>query len=181
MKTGREVGVRLTELMRDTSTVADNAAAWARARVGSTSYATRCLAFVEDAIERANGIEIFGGDDAHESAVRYDAHTRAGDALPPAGALVFYDSVSVIGGQRRNWGHVGMSLGDGAIIHAWDRVRIDDVRAVEQLAPPPGGEPLSLVGWVPLSRVLEGAVPKAYDDDPANAAVRAQRERFGST
>lgn len=160
--------------------MADNAVAWARARLGSTSYATRCLAFVEDAIERANGIEIFGGDDAHESAVLYGAHPRVGDASPPAGALVFYDSVNVIGGQRRNWGHVGLSLGDGTIIHAWDRVRIDGLRAVEQLAPPPGGEPPSLVGWIPLSRVLEGSVRKTYaDDDPAEAAVRAQRERLG--
>ena len=167
--------------MLDTSTVADNATAWARLWVGSTSYATRCLAFVEDAIERANGIEIFGGDDAHESAVLYGAHTRAGGTSPPAGALVFYDSVCAIGGQRRNWGHVGMSLGDGAIIHAWDRVRIDDLLAVEQLTPPPGGEPLSFIGWVPLSRVLEGSVPKPYaEDDPAEAAVRTQRERFGS-
>jgi cell wall-associated NlpC family hydrolase len=166
--------------MRDSSTVADNAVAWAKARLGSTSYATRCLAFVEDAIERANGIEIFGGDDARESAVLYGAHTRAGDAAPPVGALVFYDSVSTIRGQRRNWGHVGLSLGDGAIIHAWDRVRIDGVWAVEQLTPPPGGEPWSFVGWVPLSRVLEGSVPKAYaDEDAADAAVRAQRERFG--
>lgn len=166
--------------MNDISSMAENAVSWARAWVGSTSYSTRCLAFVEDAIERANGVEIFGGDDAHASAVLYGAYTPTGDAPPPAGALVFYDSVSVISGQRRNWGHVGMSLGDGTIIHAWDRVRIDGVRAVEQLVPPPEGEPLSLVGWVPLSRVLNGSVPKTYpDDDPAEEAMRAQRELLG--
>ncbi|MFS0714814.1 hypothetical protein ABC195_13115 [Microbacterium sp. 2P01SA-2] len=38
-------------------------------------------------------------------------------------------------------GHVGLSLGDGLVIHAWDRVRIDDHRRLEALRPAPGWTP----------------------------------------
>jgi len=69
-----------------------NAVTWALARTGSTAYTTRCLAFVEDAIERSNDLEMFGGDDAAESARLYgaSAHTDA----PPADALVFYETAA---------------------------------------------------------------------------------------
>jgi hypothetical protein len=161
----------------DTGEYAANAIEWARARLGDTDYATRCLAFVEDAIERSNGIEIFGGDYAAESARLYGSAENSG--VPPLGALVFYDGVGDIISTRRNWGHVGLSLGDGLVIHAWDRVRIDDHRAIAALTPAPGWEPLSPAGWTPLSRVLENSTPKSYgDDDPADVAVQMQNARF---
>jgi cell wall-associated NlpC family hydrolase len=161
----------------DTGEYAANAIEWARARLGDTDYATRCLAFVEDAIERSNGIEIFGGDYAAESALLYGSAENSG--VPPLGALVFYDGVGDIMGTRRNWGHVGLSLGDGLVIHAWDRVRIDDHRAIAALTPAPGWEPLSPAGWTPLSRVLENSTPKSYGaDDPADVAARMQIARF---
>jgi cell wall-associated NlpC family hydrolase len=160
-----------------TQEYAANAIAWARTRLGETGYATRCLAFVEDAIERSNGIEIFGGDFAAESARLYGSAGNSGPA--PIGALVFYDGIGEILGQRRNWGHVGLSLGDGLVIHAWDRVRIDDYRALEALHPAPGWEPLVAAGWTPLSRVLENCTPKSYtDDDPAHVAAQMQATRF---
>jgi len=161
----------------DTGEYAANAIAWARARLGDTDYATRCLAFVEDAIERSNGIEIFGGDYAAESALLYGSAENSG--VPPLGALVFYDGVGDIMGTRRNWGHVGLSLGDGLVIHAWDRVRIDDHRAIAALTPAPGWEPLSPAGWTPLSRVLENSTPKSYgDEDPADVVAQMQIARF---
>ncbi|WP_461297320.1 NlpC/P60 family protein [Streptomyces harbinensis] len=115
----------------------DNAIAWAEHHLGSTAYATRCLAFAEDAYERANHLELFGGDTAHESATAYEAATR--DGVPPRGAFVFFDSVGELFGTRRNWGHVGIALGEGRIIHAWDRVRVDTAAAIEALTPPPAG------------------------------------------
>lgn len=158
-------------------TLAENATAWARARVGATTYATRCLAFVEDAIERGNGIEIFGGDYAAESARVYGVGPS--DEAPPFGALVFYDSVGELHGVRQDWGHVGLSVGDGIVIHAWDRVRIDGYLEVESLTPAPGWERASLIGWAPLSRVLEGSCPKSYgSDDPAVTAAEMQNSRF---
>ena len=34
---------------------------WAESRLGSRSYAGRCLPFVGDALEKNDGIRIFGG------------------------------------------------------------------------------------------------------------------------
>jgi len=39
----------------------ENAVKWAIEHLGSGGYPFLCLAFVEDAYEQANGIEIFGG------------------------------------------------------------------------------------------------------------------------
>jgi hypothetical protein len=150
---------------------------WALAHEGTSAYATRCLAFVEDAIERPNGIEIFGGDYAAQSARLYEASLNTGS--PPIHALAFYESVGELFGVRRDWGHVGMSLGDGRVVHAWDRVRIDEHRVLEGLAPAAGWQPLRWVGWVSLDRVLEGARPRTWDEDAADAAVRTQAQRFG--
>ncbi len=158
-------------------TCGENAVTWALALTGSTAYATRCLAFVEDAVERSNDLEVFGGDFAAESARLY--RVAADPGTPPAGAFVFYESVCELFGERRDWGHVGLSLGDGRVVHAWDRVRVDGHRDIEELTAP-GGAPLRWIGWVPLSRVLEGARPRTWDEDAAAAAARMQDERFGS-
>lgn len=162
----------------DLELCASNALTWAMARRGTSDYATRCLAFVEDAIERSNGIEIFGGDDAAESAALYDAAANSG--IAPRGALVYFRSVGELFGERRNWGHVGLSLGDSRVIHAWDQVRIDDVADMDSLPPAPGWEPLAAVGWVPLRRVLRRCRPRSYsDEDAAIVAERMQSARFG--
>jgi len=39
----------------------------AESKLGSTEYAGWCLAFIEDALEISNNIEVFGGDSAKES------------------------------------------------------------------------------------------------------------------
>lgn len=161
----------------DVQTCGANAVAWALAREGSPAYTTRCLAFVEDAIERSNGLEMFGGDYAAESARLYGASARTGE--PPAHALVFYESTGELFGDRRDWGHVGLSLGGGRVIHAWDRVRVDDCRELESLAPAAGWEPLRWVGWVSLGRALQGARRRRWQGDAADIATRMQMERFG--
>ncbi|WP_125776805.1 NlpC/P60 family protein [Antribacter gilvus] len=155
----------------------DNAVAWAHAALGSTAYTTRCLAFVEDAYERSNEVEVFGGDSARESAELYAAHESSGE--PPRGAFVFYDNTGELLGTRQNWGHVGLSLGDGLVIHAWDRVRLDSYLAVQDLAGPPGWDSPRLVGWTPVERIFEGSRPRVWVGDAAEAAERMARERFG--
>lgn len=157
----------------DVDTIARNALQWAEERLGSTDYTTRCLAFVEDAVERANEIEIFGGDYASESARLYGAAVSSDP--PPLGAFVFYRSVGVIRGVRRDWGHVGLSVGDGRIIHAWDRVRIDDLSSLPALTPAAGWDPFSATGWTPLHRILEGSRSARWTTDAAAAAVEQQR------
>jgi hypothetical protein len=55
-----------------------NASRWAQEHLGATEYAARCLAFVEDAYEESNHVEIFGGSSAQESADEYSAAQNRG-------------------------------------------------------------------------------------------------------
>lgn len=129
----------------------DTMIAWAKERLGNTEYTGWCLSFIEDALEQGNGIEIFGGDSAKESCEMYSDALHTGE--PERGAFVFYDCLCPGEDGPVNWGHCGISLGDGCIIHAWDVVRIDDYLAIERLTALTGDHP-RYIGWVPLSRVL---------------------------
>ena len=129
----------------------ENMLRWAEGRLDSPDYVGWCLSFIEDALEQGNGIEIFGGDSAKESAVLYGDGIRTG--LPERGAFVFYDCLCSGEDGPVNWGHCGISYGDGRVIHAWDRVRIDDFREIEKLTALTGDHP-RYIGWVSLSRVL---------------------------
>jgi len=133
---------------------ARRAGQWALQWLGSTEYCGKCLAFVEDALETANQLELFGGDSAAESADIYEAGNV--NVMPPPGSLVFYDWEGELNGEIRNWGHVGLAFDKGKVIHAWDKVRIDDYTVISSLAVPPGSSPLRYRGWAPLQRVLLG-------------------------
>ena len=143
--------------------LAERAVAWALDQVGSPAYAARCLAFVEDAYERANAIEVFGGASAADSAAIYDTRP-IGETPPPRGALVFFDCAGPIGAETRAWGHVGLSLGDGRLVHAWDRVRVDAIGAIHALPLSPGWSAPELLGWTPAERVMAGSRPRDWDD-----------------
>lgn len=138
----------------------NNAIDWAKSHLNSEKYCFICLAFVEDALERSNNIEIFGGDTAKESAALYEESMQTG--IPPKGTFVFYDCFGVIKDERKNWGHVGLSVGNGEIIHAWDKVRIDHYLEVEKLSTAPGWDKPKFIGWVPLERIMEGFQSKVY-------------------
>ena len=129
----------------------ENMILWAESRLGSTGYAGFCLAFIEDALELSNQIEIHGGDSAKESCEMYRDALLGG--VPERGAFVFYDCLCQSETGPVNWGHCGISLGDGRVIHAWDMVRIDDYLAIEKLTALTGDHPKYL-GWVKLERVL---------------------------
>jgi hypothetical protein len=65
-----------------------NAIRWAQEHLGATDYAGRCLAFVEDAYEKGNHVEIFGGSSAQESADEYGAANRRSGRLCSTRVLV---------------------------------------------------------------------------------------------
>lgn len=133
--------------------VKQNAIAWAIAREGRAEYVGWCLSFIEDAVEESNGVELFGGDCAKESAQLYQDGLRTGE--PEAGAFVFYDCCGVTAnGEIHDWGHCGLCIGEGKVIHAWNIIRVDDYLALEQLSPAPGWTAPRYLGWVPLERVL---------------------------
>ncbi len=132
--------------------IIENMISWAEHELGNTRYAGWCLSFIEDALEISNSIEIFGGDSAKESCELYSDALQTG--LPQRGAFVFYDCLCCCDTGTVNWGHCGISLGDGRVIHAWSEVRIDGYLDIENMASPAGGHPKYL-GWVPVERVLQ--------------------------
>lgn len=134
--------------------VAERAVAWALERVGSLDYALRCLSFVEDAYERPNGIEVYGGDCARESAARYGAAGEAANA--PRGAFVFFATRGIVGDEVRDWGHVGLALGDGRMVHAWPDVRVDRIEEIASL-PAGGWTPPQPIGWASPAVIVTGA------------------------
>ncbi len=129
----------------------DRMICWAKAQIGNTEYAGWCLSFAEDALEISNGIEIFGGDSARESYELYSDALRTDQ--PERGAFVFYDCLCQSKNGPVNWGHCGICLGQGQIIHAWDVVREDNYRDIEALSAMTGDHPRYL-GWVSVERVL---------------------------
>jgi hypothetical protein len=138
----------------------ENAITWAKERLGSQEYPLRCLAFVEDAYERSNGIEMWGGSDARESAELYEAHKNTGN--PPVGAFVFYSCSGMVEGELKHWGHVTLALGNGEAIHAWDKVRIDHYLEICLLQAAPGWTKPEFIGWAPVQRVLAGQQKKNW-------------------
>jgi hypothetical protein len=132
----------------------EGAVNWAKSKLGSTEYAYRCYAFCEDAYELGNGIILDGqGCTAKEAADAYDAQGHKGD--PPAGSYVCYDCTGVIDGEIRNWGHIGLSIGNNQVIHAWKEIRIDHYEDIQQLEAPGWTKP-RYIGWVPVAEILRG-------------------------
>ena len=66
-------------------------------------------------------------------------------------------------GVRRQWGHVGLAMGDGCVVHAWDVVRVDDAREVSALPPAFGWDAPRLIGWAMPEQVLRGHVSRDWD------------------
>ena len=89
--------------------------------------------FIEDALEKSNGIEIFGGDTAKESALLYADGMRQG--IPERGAFVFYDCICQGPDGPVNWGS-------------------DDYGEIETMTALSGEHP-RYIGRVPIERVLK--------------------------
>lgn len=147
-----ELAQQYRKEQNDMEQMKQNAINWALAREGKTEYVGWCLSFIEDAVEESNDIELFGGDSAKGSALIYADAMRQG--MPEAGTFVFYDCCGVVNGEMHDWGHCGLCIGEGRVIHAWDKIRTDDYLALEKLSPAPGWTAPRYLGWVPLERVL---------------------------
>lgn len=66
-----------------------------------------------------------------------------------------YDCWGTLRGEHSSWGYVGLSVGDGRVIHAWGEVHMDDYLAVQELEVPGWTKP-EYIGWVPVSDILRG-------------------------
>lgn len=147
------------EKIDNRETMISNAVEWANDRINGKEYMFKCLAFVEDAYEQSNSIEMFGGSSATESAAMYGC---VSGAVPERGSFVFYRSSGPFEGVIHDWGHVGLCVGDGMVIHAWDVIRIDDYLAVQNLKGAPGWTSPEYIGWTPPEVFLKGHVQKKY-------------------
>ena len=77
------------------------------------------MGFVEDAYEKGAGVEFAEYYFTKEAADKLDAGRNTG--IPTFGAFVFYDCWETLNRKLRNWGHVGLSIGEGKVVHAWTR------------------------------------------------------------
>lgn len=145
--------------MNDYSVFIKNAISWAIKNKQDPTYQYKCLAFVEDAYEQSNSIEMFGGSTATESAEMYGYNHLES---PEKGSFIFYSATGPINGITKNWGHVGLALGSGKIIHTWDVIRIDEYLDVETLSNAPGWNKPRYLGWTHPEVFLKGFVPKKY-------------------
>jgi cell wall-associated NlpC family hydrolase len=97
----------------------EKAVDWAEKMVGksypkNTGYYFRCLQFVQDAYNQT-GTPVPGGFvTAANAAQKLNATANKNNVPPPKGAWVFYDWVY----ERRNYGHVALSIGNGKVIHS---------------------------------------------------------------
>ena len=134
-------------------TITENTINWALEYLGKKDYVFKCLGFVNHALGHSNNIEISITSSAKQAAETYSADTSTG--TPPRGSFVFYSSTGIIKGVSKNWGHVGLALDDGRVIHAWDVIRINDYREIETLKSAPGWTAPKYIGWVSIEKVLE--------------------------
>ncbi|HEX6139057.1 MAG TPA: hypothetical protein VF013_01175 [Candidatus Limnocylindria bacterium] len=107
---------------------------------------------------------MFGGSSATESASLYGLRPYDARRPPPAGSLVFYEAAGPADGAWHDWGHVGLALGDGRVVHAWDVVRIDPAEQLGALEPAPGWTPPRLAGWAPAGALLAGHRRRDWTD-----------------
>lgn len=144
----------------------EGAVRWAKEKLGSKEYAYQCYGFLEDAYELGNRIILDGkGSTAKEAADAYRAEEHM--SPPPMGAYVCYDCTGAIRDEIRNWGHIGLSIGDGQVIHAWNEIRIDHYEDIPLLEAPGWTQP-RYIGWVPVEAILRGMT--VVDDGQSHGA-----------
>ena len=117
--------------------IADRVTAWAQMQNGSSRWAGHCYRYVRDAFHAA-GLSLPMAPSAADAARWYRARGQMkSDGAPPRGAVIFYDN------KTTARGHVGISLGSGAIVHAIGSVVVsNNYRSL------PGGANLTLIGYV---------------------------------
>lgn len=116
---------------------ANAAAIWARSQVGSTGYHTRCPQFVRDCFYYGAGYSYWSVDgNARTLADRWMVCNS--DSNIPIGALVFYDYITDLGEGLRNYGHVGIYVGDGQVVSALKTVTIHGIHSLSNCA---------FIGW----------------------------------
>lgn len=121
----------------DFETWAETAIEWAQNNLGSDHWYELCLRFTANAFMQqgeppseipegiwTSALDAINGDEDYDLILKDpDSWNNA-----PRGALIFFSKT-----EENQFGHVGIYLGDGRIIHSYGKVRIDDVEQVGEL------------------------------------------------
>jgi hypothetical protein len=124
----------------------DKAIEWAENQLGSHEYDEYCWKFVVHAYKKAGADWILPPQLSAKEAANSLKPLKTG--IPPRGTLVFYDCWGTLEGEYRNWGHVGLSIGNGDVIHAFGKVRVDNYLDIQDLSPGTGWTKSEYIGWV---------------------------------
>src|SRR5262249_35059210 len=120
-------GTRCSWRAPSVNSTVEAAIAWAEARKGDTTLDYPCFTMVHNAYPAAR---LAIGTPPPPDYAAWDwwamrpSQQHGGDRNPPRGALVFWSWTGTVDGKTRNWGHVGISLGNGRVISTlfYDRV-----------------------------------------------------------
>jgi len=104
-----------------TNNTIEKAISYAKDQKGSSSWAGMCAMFVNDCYAYGAGVTLEREPTARELG---DKLITCKDDDPPRGAFVFWYKASDPYGQP---GHVGISLGDGYVIHAFSSIKITTI------------------------------------------------------
>ena len=133
------------------------AIAWAEDAIEvKPTYNKRCLKFVQDAYDEETGAntDIDRSGYAKEAAEKLNA-AENNEGLPPKGTFVFYDWYGEVDGVYDHWGHVGLSIGNGEIIHNFGTsIKKQDYKSLDQTT-------LPYIGWAypPLTPPINRRYP----------------------
>lgn len=105
------------------ATQVDNAIAWARRQIGSSSYNGRCQAFVADCYSRGAGMTRRSAATATQAYKMWCVSKSKTNI--PRGAAVYFD------GTNPSVGHVGLYIGNGQVIHAAATVRLASLNSMK--------------------------------------------------
>lgn len=104
-----EANAVIAQYNTNLDTIIEKAIEWGGSQLGSTNYDGRCQAFVWRCYN-ASGVNIGSYETANAC---MNALMKNTDINAPRGALVFFDKI-----PKDKYGHIGISLGNGKMIHA---------------------------------------------------------------
>jgi len=100
---------------------------WAENQKDKTNWYGYCTAFVQDSFKTYFR---FGSANALMNyLIGSNLFCSDKSVIPPTGTLVFFSAIE----PYKKYGHVGISVGDGKVIHSYDKVRTDSINTIENL------------------------------------------------
>lgn len=161
---------------------AEAAISWAQNNLGSRHWYELCLRFVANAFMQqgdppaeipegtwTSALDAVNGDEDFDLVLKDpDRWENA-----PRGALIFFGKT-----KENQFGHVGIYLGDGRMIHSYGKVRIDDVEQIGKLDQ--GRLIGSYMGWAypPARWRPRGTIPGTMEEMKPDVTPSEPKEEY---